>query len=68
MEMINLADIGDRNYFGVPKDIAKLIIDKGHSLWFSGLDTYSEIDENGKCILSFHTNDFELYRNGLLKN
>lgn len=67
MEIINLTDIRDRNYFGVPKDIAKSIIDKGHSLQFSGFDTYSEIDENGKCILSFHYNDFELYRNGLLK-
>ena len=67
MEKINLGDICDRNYYGIPKDIAKSIVDKGHTLWFGGFDTYVEKDESGNTLLTFHYNEFEYYRNGSLK-
>lgn len=66
MEKINLREICDRNYYGVPKDIAKTIVDKGHSLWFSGFDTYTERDENENVVITFHYNEFDYYRQGLL--
>lgn len=66
MEKINLKEIGDRNYYGVPLDIAREVVNKGHSLWFSGFDTYTEKDEIGNVVITFHHNEFDYYRQGLL--
>jgi hypothetical protein len=66
MDKINLKDIRDREYYGVPIDIARIIDNKNHSLFFKGFDTYIEKDENDKIVATFHTNEFDYYRNGLL--
>lgn len=66
MNKINLEDVKERKYYGVPDDIAESIISKHNSLFFSGFDTYTEQSENGNTISIFHYNEFDFYRKGLM--
>lgn len=66
MKKINLENLKERKYYGVPDDIAESIISKHNSLFFSGFDTYTEQSENGDIVATFHYNELDFYRKGLM--
>lgn len=65
MSRVNLEDVKERKYYGVPNDIAEEILNRNNTLDFSGFGTYTE-RSNENIIAVFHDNEFDFYRKGLM--